>query len=400
MARNKVWKNNDGGYLHRVGKGRYMDWTAADNNTRDFQGQTLFAEMKGLLMVQKSLNSATPFADPRRVGLASYHFTVDIEDIVAINYGFMGPTITANSQFVYGGGVIDSSDLYMDAIALGHLRNPGWRMINSSAGYITPSPYFDGFPLSTFVPGKFRFWSISGAIWDPHGYWGPAGNYLIPDRTFYTHGLTNLTPAQPAGQNGWTTPSLFYGMSDVTFDSETAPGWGGPSAIPLRLARLNTSNVEVAEHTIGEPSAALFLSGARNFSVAKNGRYRLTIPSGRMPVSQLRVALENAWRADDRVLIGLPWPGNVPVAGRYDSGDDWRSIPEKVAAGVTRLFVRDGTSVASVLADPTGARIWQDSANNTVWVAPMGGLNLNVYGYDGRNDWSLKRHHYVYLYPQ
>jgi len=254
--------------------------------------------------------------------------------------------------------------------------------------------------LATYVPGRYRYWSVSGAIWDPYGYWGPAGNYLIPDRTFYTHDVPNLSPVVPAGQNGWTTPSLFYGLGDITLDNETAPLWGGSSLVPMRLARLNSSNVEIADHTIGEPSQALFLPGMRNFSVAKNGRYKLTIPSGRMPVSQLRVSIENAWRADDRVLVGLPWPGNVPVQGRYDSGSDGRTIEQKLAGNFTRLFVRDGTSIAHVLADTTGRRIWQDTANNTVWVAPVGGMAINIWGYDGRNDDSLKRHHFVLLYPQ
>ena len=53
-----------------------------------------------------------------------------------------------------------------------------------------------------------------------------------------------------------------------------------------------------------------------------------------------------------------------------------------------------------MLGDPTGARIWQDAANNTVWVQAVGGLALNVYGYDGRNEDSLKRQHYIYLHPQ
>jgi hypothetical protein len=118
-----------------------------------------------------------------------------------------------------------------------------------------------------------------------------------------------------------------------------------------------------------------------------------------MPVTELRVALENAWRATDRVLIGLPWPGNVPVAGRYDSGADGRTEAQKLAANVTRLFVNNGTSITDVLADPTGARIWQDSANNTVWVQAVGGMALNVYGYDGRSEDSLKRHHYIRLRP-
>jgi hypothetical protein len=193
---------------------------------------------------------------------------------------------------------------------------------------------------------------------------------------------------------------VFHGVHDIVLDNETPGGWGGPSLIPMRMARLNDSNVEIAEQTIGDPSQSLFFPGMRYFAVANGGRYKLTFPNGRLPVTELRVQLENAWRATDRFLIGLPWPGNVPVAGRFDSGYDSFSEAQKLANGTTRLFVNNGTSIAHVLADPTGARIWQDSANNTVWVQAVGGLALNVYGYDGRSEDSLRRLQVIRLRPQ
>jgi hypothetical protein len=74
MRRNKTWKNNGGGYQNRVQRAHYINWTASDNNGRDFQGSTLTsAQMVGTLLVGSSLNNATPFADPRRIGVASYH---------------------------------------------------------------------------------------------------------------------------------------------------------------------------------------------------------------------------------------------------------------------------------------------------------------------------------------
>jgi hypothetical protein len=52
-----------------------------------------------------------------------------------------------------------------------------------------------------------------------------------------------------------------------------------------------------------------------------------------------------------------------------------------------------------VLNDATGVKIWQDSANNTVWIHHVGGLALNVYGYDGHNDASLERRQIIRLRP-
>jgi hypothetical protein len=397
LSRNVVWKNNDGGYLNRVAQAQYIDWTAADNNTRDFQGQTMAgAVMRGTLLVGKSLNSATPFADPHRIGVSSYHFSLDVEDITALEYPFVEPTIAANSQFVYGGGVFDASDLYDRAIGLGMLRNSGWHIVNSNAGFVTPPPFFDGFPLSTFVTGRFRYWTLPGALWDPHGYWGPAGNYVIPNKAFFTFGLTNLVPVAPAGSNGMSTPTPFYGVADIVLDNETAPAWGGPSLIALRLARWNASNVEIGQHTVGDPNLSLFFPGMRYFSVVQAGRYKLTFPGGRLPTTELRIAIDNCWRATDQFVIGVPWPGNQQVVGRLDSGFDNRPVAQKVEAGIARLFV-PAANLAAVVDDPTGASFWQDTAANTVWVKPAGGLALNVYGYDGRSEESLRRTQVIYL---
>lgn len=399
MSRNIVWKNNGGGYLNRIGNGSYFDWVAADNNTRDFQGQAINAKLQGALLVCRSLNSVTPFGDPRRIALASYHNQLDIMDIVAIDYPFVPPTITANSQFVYGGGVFDQSDLYTRSIGLGSYRNSGWQLINSHAGYITPPPAFDGFPLTTPYVNKYRYWSLPGAIWDPFGYWGPAGNYLIPNHAFYTHADPNLVAVAPAGSNGWSTPTPFYGVHAVVLNNENPQPWMGPSLVALRLARLDAAGNTVGEHTIGTPALSAFFPGMRSFSIARGGTYRLSLPDGQMPSSELRVSMHNAWRANDWFVMGLPWPGTVRAAGRYDAGFDGLSVPQKLTQNKTRLFVNRGHSLADVLADPTGVTLWQDSANNLVWVKPVGGMALNVYGYDGRSDESLQRVHAIRIYP-
>jgi hypothetical protein len=400
MSRNVVWKNLEGGYVNRVAMARYLNWVAADNNTRDFQGQTMpGALMKGTLLVSKSLNSSTSFLDSNRIGLSSYHLTLDIEDIVAVNYTFADPKITPNGQFVYGGGVFDTSDMYDKAICLGTLRNKNWRLINSSCGYVTPSPFFDGFPLAT-IQNKFRYWSLP-AIWDTYGYWsGEPDTYLIHDNLFYTYAIPDLKDVPPVGKNGKYTKHRFYGLADICFDNETVVGWGGPSLIPLRLARLNGGLAEVGFHLIGEPSQSIFFAGMRYFSIAKDGIYKLTIPSGRMPVSGFRVAIENAYRTDDSIVLCVPWPGSIPATGRYDSGSDSRTEQQKIIAGLTRLFNTNTSSIQQVIDDTTGTRFYQDTANNCVWMKIKGGMPINVYAYDGKSEESLKRSMYVYIKPK
>src|SRR5690606_22389829 len=130
----------------------------------------------------------------------------------------MGDPNRANGTFVYGGGVFDASDLYIDPVSMGMFRNSGWRLINSNPGFRTPPPYFDGFSLS--VGSRNRHWGLSGAMWDPHGYWGAAGNYLVPDEPFYTYGLSSYTMVAPAGSNGVSTPDVFYGIAQFAVNAD------------------------------------------------------------------------------------------------------------------------------------------------------------------------------------
>ena len=50
-----------------------------------------------------------------------------------------------------------------------------------------------------------------------------------------------------------------------------------------------------------------------------------------------------------------------------------------------------------MIADPSGATIWQDTANDRVWVKHVGGLELNVYNYNGTSDASLMRRYQIRL---
>jgi hypothetical protein len=395
MRRNKVWKNSDGGYQNRVMEAQYIDWVAADNDGRDFKGSTLGpGDMSGTLLIGASLNNATAPTEVRCTGLASYHYHLNIVDITAVNYPYHDPTITYNGQFVYGGGVFDSSDLYSESVGLGGARNSGWRFINSDAGYLTPPPYFDGFPLSV-GGGEFRYWSLPGAIWDPHGYWGPSGNYLVVDDPFYTYGLQSSQLVSP-GQTHVSTPEVFYGIDDIRVDAP--PSQGSLSLIPLRLGRLNATNVEVGEHTIGPPSQTAFLPNMRSFSIAKNGWYKLTFPGVNLPSSELRFRIHNAYRATDTFLICVPWSGSTPVGGRVESGFGVNQSTG-VAEGVMRILSRTGNSIMDVLADPTGGVIWQDTANNEVWIKHVGGLVWPMAPGDPQSDKNLVREQRVYLVP-
>ena len=403
MRRNITWKNNGGGYTNRVMAAQYEDWTAADNNGKDFEGSTLGgssptgATMSGTLLIGSSLNKATPFTDPARIGIASYHHALNFPDITAINYQYSPPVMSFTGAYVHGGGVFDGSDLYTLGVSLGLARCPGWRLINAHPGFLTPPPYFDGFPLqiNSGANNGYRHWTVAGAIWDPHGYWGPAGNYLVHDSLFYTLGLASYVPISPAGINAVSTPDKFFGIRNIVADNEVTYD---SSLRPMRLARLNTSNFEVADHTVGDPNVAIFFSGKTFFAAAHGGRYRLTMPGTPLPTSSLSIVIGNAYLSTDNFLIGLPWPGTVPVAGRLESGSNV-NVSTGVAEGRMRVFSNTGNSVGDVLADATGTTIWQDNANNCVWVQHVGGLAFPISG-DPLSHTNLRRDQILRLYPQ
>ena len=73
-----------------------------------------------------------------------------------------------------------------------------------------------------------------------------------------------------------STPEIFYGIDGIRVDVPASQN--SLSLIPLRLGRLSLSNVEIGEHTLGPPSESVFLPNMRSFSIAKNGRYKLTFP--------------------------------------------------------------------------------------------------------------------------
>jgi hypothetical protein len=401
LLRTRIWKNRQDGYHNRVERANYVDWLAADNEGRDFFGVTAQeAVLSGALVIGASLNSATPFTDRRRIAFSSYHFSLAIKDITAINYPFVAPAISI-SGVVAGGGVFDHSDMYIAGIAMSHVRNSGWRIINSHPGYLTPAPYFDGFSL--LLPGnapRHRHYSIAGAIHDVHGHWGPAGNYLLPSTNpFFTHGLSSYVDIVPAGSCGVSTPDVFYGLEGIQMDRPSGTIYDDPSFVTMRCGRLNTANVEVGEHTIGDPSQTRFFPNMRHFTVARGGRYVVTFPAGELPRTGLQATLKNAWRASDTVLLALPWAAAVRASGHVTSDHSGRSLSAKLAAGAARMFANTGTSLADVINDPTGATMWQDTANNRLWIKHVGGLARQVYSADGRSDLDLFQPANIRLLP-
>lgn len=389
-----LWKNNSAAYTNRVTRPIYLFWTVADNNYIDVTGAVqLNAEMEGSLFASFTQNNANVGSEPRRRALASYHTAMDMKDITFINYTWYPPSngvSTPNSQegqFTFAGGAFDTADFYLHPIELGLIRSPGWKFVNSNPGYITPSPYFDGFPLMSPLGTGYRHWTISGARWDPHGYWGPAGNYLVPDNLFYTYGLTNSVPIAPAGLNGISTSDMFYGLGSIYSGNTIPPAWAGGIEDEIRVERLDTNNNVVAEQTVGD-GATTSIFVFRHFGVTRGGRYKIVIPAVPLPTQVFTCILDNAYRPSDSVVLALPWDGTVPVNGREEAGPT-----------SSKVF-QHGNSLNDVLVDVAGNTMWLDTTNNLVWVKHVGNLNFDMNGIPPLSNEGLWRHHQIILTAQ
>ena len=135
----------------------------------------------------------------------------------------------------------------------------------------------------------------------------------------------------------------------------------------------------------------------KHFGIARGGRYRLRLPNAAPPGDFFNVTIDNGWRADDWFLLALPWSGSAPVTGRLDSGGGNQSLATRIQLGTARALNSAGTSLSDVIADVTGSTMWQDTANELVWVKHVGGLELNVYNYNGTDDASLMRRYQIRL---
>jgi hypothetical protein len=382
LSRNKVWKNRGGGYLNRVKNPEYRHWTAADNDGKDFAGQSLIASgvpalLVAPLCIAESGNNATAFTSPPRNAFASYHWALDIKEAVAIGYHYSEPIITSTGQFTSGGGAFSLNDVYLFSIgARQTTNNIGWLLIDSHAGYVTPPPYFDPFAVE-YPTSSFRFWSMAVTI-DEHGYWGSPGDYMVWDDPFFTHGLSSSTTDADQGDL-ILTPDRFFGLDSWQIDSPTLDRYDyAEPGNRVRVAHLNSSFVEVGVHDKGDTNDSAFYGQLGGIAVHNGGIYLVTFPDGPLPTTYITVFIHNAYRAVDSVLIGVPWPNGVVAKGRLDSSvenDSVYSEATRITNGWTRIFdFSTATSAADVLADTTGETAWQDTTNNTVWVLIVGGL--------------------------
>jgi hypothetical protein len=383
LKRITTYKSLDGGYRNRVSWPDYIEWVAADNVGTVFAGAGDDGLITRSLIVSTSLNNRTPYPNPNEppVAFASYHSTFDMKQNVLVNF----PFVEGKSS-----GAFKTDDYYITAVDKGTISNPDNRLINSHPGYRTPPPNMrsDARPNDN--------WTLAGALWDPHGYWGPKGNYWTYDVPFLTSGAS-CQPVAPAGKNGVSCNGEYYGVDDFLTDFDTRRY---SFKAPIEVIRQDERGAEIDKWTVADGDTSNMLGNMRHFAARPGGRYVLRFPGKPLP-KRFEMTVTNAFRAGDSFVMAVSFDGRVTpsaytVVGQHNRAGGTENAP---ASESKRIMTAAG-SLAEVTSGP-GDRFWQDTANNLVWFKYQGGLRASFEdGFAPNSDEDLYRARSVVIYAK
>lgn len=427
------------GYRNRVGAPDYPEWVMADMaGTYAAGAGNDGAFMRGLF-IGKSLNNLTAYpagAEPQAF-FATYHSTFQMRDNTFAHIGFQEAADPERTS----SGVFKSDDYYISQMERGTVLNGNNRFIDAFVGARhMPANLYSRGPIRPDLPENF---SLAGAIWDPHGYWGNKGHYWTYDVPFLTAG-GGCTPTPfptPSGMNsagkynGQSCSGEFYGFTHLNTTDFLRPvnssGVSNASMWPVDVQRLDCSPASFGPSSVGPASRACRwvvgsgydswkLGNFRGASLRNGGEYKMRFPTpedrpgtgnyGRpvIPVhtrgtmvnaegqtvgisipQEVGIELTNMSRATDAIVIALSFDGTktpAAVLARTDNAVRYRWLlppnvnrnnysPEELMR--TRVLTL-AVSLDEVKADPNGTKMWQDRANNLVWIKVVGSLPVNA----------------------
>lgn len=356
LKRIAIWKNLEGAYRNRVSHPDYEEWVTADNVGTYFAGAGDDGWITRHLVVGNSLNHLTPYPAPNepQAAFASYHSTFNMTKNVIVNMPFVPGKAS---------GVFKTDDYYITAVDKGTIRNGQNVLINSYAGYRELSPQ-----LRDPVPER-EHWALAGALWDPHGYWGPAGNFWVYDIPFLTVGA-NCQPVLPAGQNSVTCDGEYYGVGDFLTDIDTRRY---SFDAPLLVIRQTPAGEEIGRWSIADGSISNKLGHMRHFAARPGGHYVISFPGRALP-KRVEMTISNAWRAEDQFVVAVPYGGrDAPLAYTVATVHNRASQFTPPAGSPERREMTAATSLAQVVAGD-GQYYWIDRARGQLWFKYRGGL--------------------------
>ena len=446
-----LYKTNEG-YANRVSAPDYPEWVMSDVAGAYARGAGNDGAFFRGLFIGKSLNDKIggtntypAQADPQAF-FATYHSTFSMRDNTFAHVGFeekrSQPGASAfeinDDRERSESGVFRSGDYYTEQMERGTVLNANNKFIQAFAGAraISANLLTANLPAGSTQlqqnPGRAENFSLAGAIWDPHGYWGNKGFYWTFDTPFYTSGggcQPSLFPTTDGKNsngkyNGQSCAGEFYGMTygfetDLFNESygENVSYWPmDVERVDCNPAAYNTASLGSAaracRQVVGSGWNSWKLGQMRGSSLRQGGKYIMRFPNppagksingdqpkflagikqGTMVNAEgqtvpasipkvLSMYFTNVTKTSDSFVLGMSFDGSKTPVGVIARGGgkgyQWLLPPNIVPGNVSspdqaRILVKVN-SLAEVEADTTGTKMYQDTAANLVWVKVMGG---------------------------
>jgi hypothetical protein len=374
-----------GALWNRARNATYTDFIVADHAGTAFQGASTSCLITNALVVGTTLNNATALSSSAAIprGAASYHSQCDITKNVWVNL----PAVAGKES-----GVFETFDYYITGVDKGLWRNVNNVFVNSHPGFRSTS-------LNTLNPGSgHENWALAGALWDPQGLWGAAGNYWVYDQPFFTTGTSCTDTKQPVHHNDKSCVGPYYGFDDVHLD-----GYTGQFTNPIQFKR----NENGATWFIDDGKCTWRLGPMRNASLVKNGSFTVSFPNGQYSddrgtctSSQLAKApptphivqfkITNLLSASDGFMIAIPYTDKskptvfqTTWANPYEvmdtPWDSWTAYKKGDSTWASKFrgqYWRPLTAASSLsdAQNSNGTKFYQDKSAKVVWVSVRGGL--------------------------
>jgi hypothetical protein len=380
ISRAKLWKASGANYSNSVGIVTYDRWTNADYREVGFTGAAADVSLltNGLL-IGTSQNTGTPvtgFSSTPLLGMASYHEGLNVQNTTFVNLpwvDYYDPPSADTSSPRQGGGAIRHWDLYLIPLDKGYKRNTGLKFNNSHPGFRVKSPQIDG--RTGITGGDKRWHCLSGALLDTNGYMGAAGNYLVPDDTYFTYGLSSSTEIPPIGTGqGWSTPDIHYGILPTITDAQAS----GTYVQRIQVQHVDSGLTVQGTWDVLNGTGSLSGFSFRHFVVQDGERYVLRNPDASPNTTQVQLGMTGLMSASAFFYLAVEWNGATTCANCYmkSGGTGAYSAPNDPT--YERAIQTSSANMAALEATTDGKHYWRDTANNLVWIKVYGGLTWNT----------------------
>jgi G8 domain/Right handed beta helix region len=344
MEKITTFKNRVFGFWHSTGLPEYSQWISADNESTSFAGRTDNASLTKSLVIGVSLNNATTWRSIPNglapVAFASYHSTLNLIGNTIVDFPYIANTPS---------GTFRTDDYYLQPVERGMARNTNNERINAHPGYRAPVRTNEN-------------WTLAGAIWDPYGHFGTAGNYWTFNDPFLTAGAQCQpvdAPNNALGSNGMSCNSEYYGVSDFLIENSIR----FLPTMPIKVSRIDLTGTTLGQWSVREGTFGNALFNMRHFAAMRNGRYILEFADSAgtkapiIPAEFLQMSISNNYRPSDEFLLAVPFSGTANP----------KVILRRPYSSVVLRSLTSATSLADAEAS-AGTKFWQDKKSNRIWI--------------------------------